>query len=199
MKNDADGPPKYVFKVLDDTTRYVNELLSENEEVRSLLQELNAEKNQIESQLLSIRRDMERSREEKKGLEERLAKIEAENRQYSGRYVEVEQQNANLANLYVASYRLHSTLNRQEVLSVIEEIIINLIGSEELVIFELDPAGTNLNLVASFGVDQSRYRAFRSDRESSARSRGPVMLMSRAASLSLMLPSKKPISLHVFR
>ena len=52
--------------------------------------------------------------------------------------LEIEQQSSNLANLYVASYRLHGSVERSEVLQVIQEIIINLIGSEELGIYELD-------------------------------------------------------------
>ncbi len=159
MSKDKENQPNYVFRVLDDTTRYVQELLSENEELRSLLEDVKTEKSQIENQLLAMQRQMDRSREEKRSLEERLARMETENRQFSGRYIEVEQQNANLANLYVASYRLHSTLSRQEVLAVIEEIIINLIGSEEMIIFEIDADRTHLRLAASFGIDAERYRS----------------------------------------
>lgn len=159
MNKDKENQPNYVFRVLDGTTRYVQELLSENEELRSLLEDVKTEKSQIENQLLAIQRQMDRSREEKRSLEERLARMETENRQFSGRYIEVEQQNANLANLYVASYRLHSTLSRQEVLAVIEEIIINLIGSEEMIIFEIDADRAHLRLAASFGIDAERYRS----------------------------------------
>src|ERR1051326_6404126 len=51
---------------------------------------------------------------------------------FSSRYIDVEQQNTNLANLYVATYQLHGTLDRDRVLAAIKEVIINLIGSEEL-------------------------------------------------------------------
>src|SRR5436305_15297784 len=71
-------------------------------------------------------------------LKDRIATIEEESRNYSARYVEVEQQNTNLANLYVASYQLHGTLQRDRVLGALKEIVINLIGSEELVIWEVD-------------------------------------------------------------
>src|SRR6185295_19448957 len=91
-------------------------------------------------------------------LQDQLAHIEEENQRFSEKYVEVEQHNANLANLYVASYRLHSTLNRGEVLDTIQEIIINLIGSEELGIFELQPGHTSLELVSSFGIEPERFR-----------------------------------------
>jgi hypothetical protein len=42
----------------------------------------------------------------------------------------VQSQNDSRLNLYVASYQLHSTLNPGEVVRVIHEIILNLIGAE---------------------------------------------------------------------
>ena len=62
-----------------------------------------------------------------------------------------------LSNLYVASQRLHETLDRASVLGAIEEILINLVGSEELAIFELDARGAMLSLSWSFGIERQRY------------------------------------------
>ncbi len=62
-----------------------------------------------------------------------------------------------LSNLYVASQRLHETLDRVSVLRAIEEILINLVGSEELAIFELDASGATLSLSWSFGIERQRY------------------------------------------
>jgi nitrate/nitrite-specific signal transduction histidine kinase len=53
--------------------------------------------------------------------------VEEENRDFAKKYIEVEEENNNLANLYVASYQLHSTLDYEEVLRIVLEIIINLI------------------------------------------------------------------------
>jgi hypothetical protein len=66
-------------------------------------------------------------------------------------------ENAKLINLHVASQRLHEGRARPEVLLAIEEIVINLIGSEELGVFELSPDRTSLVLVSSFGIDAARY------------------------------------------
>jgi len=66
-------------------------------------------------------------------------------------------ENAKLLNLYVASLRLHEGRLRHEVLLAIQEIVINLIGSEELAVFEVSPDGASLVLVSSFGVDASEY------------------------------------------
>ena len=82
---------------------------------------------------------------------------------FSSRYIDVEQQNTNLANLYVATYQLHGTLDRDRVLAAIKEVIINLIGSEELAIWEM--TGDTLTLLDSFGVDQNEWERVPLDRE----------------------------------
>lgn len=96
--------------------------------------------------------------DENKRLHSLLSDIQEESRRASERYVEVEQQNTNLANLYVASYQLHGTLDRQRILDAMQEIIINLIGSEELAIWELDEKNEELKLAASFGIDEAAWR-----------------------------------------
>lgn len=86
-------------------------------------------------------------------LEAKLGDIEAENVDFAQRYLDVEEQNNNLANLYVASFQLHSTLDYEEVLQIILEIIINLIGAEVFSIFMLDEKTQVLNPVAAEGVE----------------------------------------------
>jgi len=90
---------------------------------------------------------------EVKQLEERFHEIEAENKDFAARYVEIEEQNNNLANLYVASYQLHSTLDFREVVQIVEEILINLIGSRTFAILLLDEKTNDLQTVASEGDD----------------------------------------------
>lgn len=90
-----------------------------------------------------------------KELETRLSEVEAENVDFVQRYIDVEEQNNNLANLYVASYQLHSTLDYEEVLQIILEIIINLIGGEIFAIYLLDEKANSLNPEASEGVSIS--------------------------------------------
>ncbi|HEV8435718.1 MAG TPA: GAF domain-containing protein [Thermoanaerobaculia bacterium] len=82
---------------------------------------------------------------------------------FSSRYVDVEQQNTNLANLYVATYQLHGTLDRERVLAAIKEVIINLIGSEELGIWEI--TGDSLTLLDSFGIDPQQFEKLKLDGE----------------------------------
>jgi hypothetical protein len=70
---------------------------------------------------------------------------------------DVFEQNADLVNLYVASARLHESVARHEVLLAIQEIVINLIGSEQIAVLELDEDGRTLSLVSAFGIEESRY------------------------------------------
>jgi GAF domain-containing protein len=90
--------------------------------------------------------------------------IEEENRRLAGRYGAIEKQSNNLMNLYVASYRLHGTLDRQELMATIQEIVANLIGCEEMALFELDREDRRLELVTSVGIDPDPIRSIPADR-----------------------------------
>jgi hypothetical protein len=65
---------------------------------------------------------------------------------------EERRRNADVASLYVATQRLHSTLDRGEVLHAIEEIVASLIGCEELAVFELIGKPPALAPVAVVGL-----------------------------------------------
>jgi len=88
---------------------------------------------------------------------EQLRSVEGENLQFAERYVEVEEENNNLANLYVASYQLHSTLDPSEVVKVILEIVINLIGAEIFGVYVIEEGTDELRPVASEGEPVSAF------------------------------------------
>ena len=122
---------------------------------------LQARNAKLTARVRSLESALDEQKKERERLSEQLATIEAESKRYFDQYVDVEMQNSNVANLYVASLRLHSTLDRNDVLAAIQEIVINLIGSEELGIFELERGASGhlaLELVASFGVDARLLR-----------------------------------------
>jgi len=75
-----------------------------------------------------------------------------------GLKAESEAQVANLASLYVAVTSMHGALDRPSVLSSVQEIVTNLIGSEEMAIFETDSAHGRLTLLASIGIEPSPYQ-----------------------------------------
>jgi GAF domain-containing protein len=130
--------------------------MTSNDNIRPFIQKIVTDAREYVQSLL----------DENNRLHELLSEIQEESRRASARYVEVEQQNTNLANLYVASYQLHGTLDRQRVLDSIQEIVINLIGSEELAIWELNTEREELTLAASFGIDSSTWGAVPLDSES---------------------------------
>jgi len=90
-------------------------------------------------------------------VRERLDQVEQENSDFAQRYVEVEEENNNLANLYVASYQLHSTLDLDEVLKIIMEIVINLVGAEVFAVYVLDDDAEELAPVAAEGLELARF------------------------------------------
>jgi GAF domain-containing protein len=116
--------------VRDKTYRYARDLLAENERLRALVASLQDERRRIE----------DRSHE------------------LFAQLLELERQNSNLANLYVAVRRLHRTLDRQQTLASIQEIIVNLVGCQEIAIFEAAPDNSTLRLVSSLGIDARRYK-----------------------------------------
>jgi GAF domain-containing protein len=97
------------------------------------------------------------ARGERETIELALRSVESANRQFADRYLEVEEENNNFANLYVASYQLHSTLNPSEVLKVIVEIVINLIGAEVFCIYLAHPEQGMLEPIASEGAPLSHF------------------------------------------
>ncbi len=164
MEHEVKGPGTYVQKVRRDTQRYLEDLLAENEKLRRLsavcedqAAALRHAATRSEEVTRTLREELRNEQEQHATLRSRLDEIEGENRTFSERYVQVEQQNTDLANLYVASYRLHGTLDRGDVLEAIKEIIINLLGCEELAVFETHPEASELRLAAWFGIDTETY------------------------------------------
>ncbi len=158
MKSRGRAPGSYVEKVRDETRRYVKGLLEENGKLRVLTASLESENKFLADQVAGLQKEIEKHWLEKERLQKSLSAVEEENRRFSDQYVGVEQQNTDLASLYVASYRLHATLDRGETLAIVQDIICNLIGSEEIAIFETDEDASALSLVASAGVDPEPFR-----------------------------------------
>jgi hypothetical protein len=143
---------------------FTKELLAENERLRHQLMELRERQDcaaqdthewgKLRSELLARIHGLET---EKRSVLERLEAVEEENREFADRFVEVEQENNNLANLYVSSFQLHSTLDLSEVLQIIIEISINLIGAEVFAIYVCDEKAGKLEPLAAEGADLAAF------------------------------------------
>ncbi len=124
----------------DKGKTFTEELMRENERLRLKMVKLEGEKIDLRSQYdpnrLNAATEENRRLEEKlQILEARFDEVESESMDFANRYSEIQLQNENLMNLYVASYQLHSSLDPEEVVAVIQEIILNLIGAEEYSVF----------------------------------------------------------------
>jgi hypothetical protein len=153
MKKDETRSEEYVFQIRENTQNYIEALIEENGRLRLLVGDLEEQRQQTDRQLGFAESELGRIESERQKLAERIDQIEVESQDLLGQFHEIERQNSDLASLYVASYRLHETIKRSEVIAVIEEIIVNMIGSEELAIFEIDDESGKLILVDSLGID----------------------------------------------
>jgi len=128
-------------------------LLKENEKLRFTIAQLEeVVKNSGSEKRTKLYEDRIKMLEEEiDSLLEKYITVEEENKDFASKYVEVESENNNLANLYVASYQLHSTLDFNEVLRIVLEIVINLIGAEKFSILLMDEKTNELIPVASEG------------------------------------------------
>ena len=129
----------YIDRARDEQQQYINSLLRENEKLRATAAI-------AEEQQRAATGELER-------LRQRFEEISGENQRFAEQYHYIEEQSSNLANLYVASYQLHTSVERAAVLTAIQEIVINLIGSEQLAIYETN-ADAEFQLAASFGLEE---------------------------------------------
>jgi nitrate/nitrite-specific signal transduction histidine kinase len=136
---------------------FTKELLKENEKLRYRIADLEelAERSGDEARTKLYEERIALLEDEIASLREKFTQVEEENKDFVSKYIEVEEENNNLANLYVASYQLHSTLDFSEVLRIVLEIVINLIGAEKFAILLIDDKTNELVAVASEGVSTS--------------------------------------------
>jgi len=137
---------------------FTQELLKENERLRYKIIQVEEENKNLkkmggEDRIEILEKRIREIEKEKEELISRYKQVEKENIDFAKKYVEVEEENNNLANLYIASYQLHSTLDFKEVLQIIIEIIINLVGAEVFAIFLHDPKLKSLLPVAAEGLN----------------------------------------------
>ena len=149
---------KEILNILEESKEFTRALLGTNEKLMyqnaSLQREIEETKQQLtDSKSSASQQEMDRLRKEIEDLKKRYSEIENENEDFAKQYIQVEEQNNNLASLYIASFQLHSTLDFSEVIQIILEIIINLIGGEKFSIFLLDEKRQELGGVAVEGAD----------------------------------------------
>jgi putative methionine-R-sulfoxide reductase with GAF domain len=154
-----------ILELLDEGHRLVRELLKENDELRLREAELSEKNDALQQGTASggtsdhstddrPRQELEGLNKQKKELETRLTVVEEENREFAERYLRVEQQNSDLISLYMATNRLHSTLDYDNLLNVVKEIVIDLVGAEVFGIYLLNDPCSHLILEAHEGMHE---------------------------------------------
>lgn len=86
-------------------------------------------------------------------LENRLKQIEEENRTLLHTCTQLQEQNEAISNLYVAKHRLHASFDATEIMNIVTEILVELVGAEEFAILFLEQKSKALKRVAGRGVD----------------------------------------------
>lgn len=147
---DHDKAEKFL-ELFSEGREFTEELLRENGRLRTRVASLENEA-RAQEEVHHLRQKVETLDIEKRLIQQRFDDAEEMNREYLSRYAEIEEQNNNLVNLYVASYQLHSTLDFREVIDIVQEIIINLIGAEAYAILLLDEKTGIFQTIASGGA-----------------------------------------------
>lgn len=151
-----------ILNVLKKSSDFVHDLMKENERLRYSLAKSQGnnetlknlpEGSALKSELDDLRRRVKLLEDEKSEIIVKFKEVEKENLDFANKYIEIEHENNMLANLYIASYQLHSTLDLNEALTIIMEIIINLIGAEEFALYLLDEKTHLLKAVSSEGTE----------------------------------------------
>lgn len=106
----------------------------------------------LESQVELWRAEHERQQQREQVLREQHDDLVAETRRLAEAQAAAEQRVGQLAQLQAALAQLHEASLPADVLTVIKEIVANLIGSEEMGIYARQPDGS-LSLLDGIGVD----------------------------------------------
>jgi hypothetical protein len=145
---------RYVERVREATRTLIEDLLETNRRLCLTISMLGQERSEAAREDLSdLDKRSERWRAEQQSVLSLLEDVDTESRRFEEQFADVERQNSNLATLYAAGHALHSSLDRAAVLGAIQEIVINLIGSEQ---FAIVAADEQLTPHALFGVQSER-------------------------------------------
>lgn len=146
-----------VLQIVKRGAEFTEEVLKENEKLRYRVAQLESRQQgtgRDDTLLKELVEKVQRLEGERDALLKRFAEVEAENKDFASRYVEIETENNNLLNIYVASYQLHSTLDFQEVLQILTEIILNFVGAEIFAIGLIPETGGRLRALITEGIER---------------------------------------------
>ncbi len=158
MVSNQDRERDEFLKTLSHGRRFVEEILRENERLRYKLLHMEQEMARTQGTAVpaaDLEEENRRLRDQLDLISARFDALARENEDFLQRHQDVEKQNENLLNLYVSGFQLHSTLRMEGVLSVIQEILLNLVGAEVFGIWMVDQNTGRLDQLS--WVDEDAY------------------------------------------
>ncbi|ORJ54979.1 response regulator [Geothermobacter hydrogeniphilus] len=102
---------------------------------------------------------VEELRRQNADLLARIRELEEENREFAEQLIQSEDVNNNLTNLYIASSRLHSVLDREQVIEIIKEVVINFVGAEKFALLLWNKQENCLCFEAGEGFESDEFPA----------------------------------------
>lgn len=139
---------------------FIEELLNENEKLRMHVMHMESKLRREETEIPTtqdtgeLQEIIEKLRQEHEDLRKRYDEILAETHRHKTRYETIEEENEKLANLFVASYQLHSTMDLDEAVQIVTEILLNFVGAGRFALLMRE--GEMLEPVASYGITIER-------------------------------------------
>jgi GAF domain len=112
-----------------------------------------------EPQLSAPEMELSRMRGECARLQKRIEREQQERKRLAQGYFELQKRCTTLTRVQVAAERLLVPQSSAEVYTAIQEVVANLVGSEQMGVFLFDRQTCNLRLVASCGIDSGQYSA----------------------------------------
>lgn len=103
---------------------------------------------QVENDRLSAETD---------AFRQQVRELEGENLDFANQIVRTEEINNNLTNLYIASSRLHSVLDRDQVAEIIKEITINFVGAEKFALLLYTGGSEKIDFMMGEGFAEDEY------------------------------------------
>ena len=120
---------------------------------------LQAEKHQLKTQLLSLQEELDEDRKICNEMMRRLEEVQNRCRHLADKCERVEQHNTTLTRLNIATVRLAQVQELPQLYAAVQEIIANLLGSEEMALFACLPQCGILSLLWSQGVNADSFLA----------------------------------------
>ncbi len=130
-------------------------LRRENGELRGLLDALTLEQQKTADELAELRSAAQNERDALVGRTGQLAEASRKSRELTTRFSEADSTGEQLANWFIALGRLHEATSATQVVSLLGEVLIHLVGSQRFAVFTISSDGESIGLASSLGVEAS--------------------------------------------